>query len=210
MFRSLLFFIQGVNIDTLNAIKDVLTFPSKDLALGFNYLGYFLKLDNYKVVDWYWLIDKFEARIKHWCNKLLSLGGHLVLLKSVLETQPVYWLALAHVLISVLNTIHKICFSFLWSGVNNKKKYHLCSWTTIARPKSYGGWGLRNIFLFSRSLATNTMWRAIMKMGIWQSVLKDKYFPHFPVWTWLHSVDPIHHTGSQTWKNLCNTLPIIL
>jgi hypothetical protein len=28
-----------------------------------------------------------------------------VLLKAVLETQPVYWLALAHVPISVLNTI---------------------------------------------------------------------------------------------------------
>jgi len=48
-----------------------------------------------------------------------------------------------------------------------------------------------------------------MKTGIWQNVLKDKYFPHFPVWMWLRLVDSIHHTSSQTWKNLCNTLPII-
>ena len=49
-----------------------------------------------------------------------------------------------------------------------------------------------------------------MDLGIWKNVLKDKYFPHFPVWMWLRLVDSIHHTSSQTWKNLCNTLPIIL
>jgi hypothetical protein len=169
-----------------------------------------LKPDNYKAVDWQWLIDKFESRISHWSNKWLSLGGRLVLIKAVLESQPVYWLALAHIPISVLQTIRKLCFDFLWSGNNHKKKYHLSSWMSIARPKKFGGWGLRNIFLFYRSLATNTLWRALMKQGIWQSVLKDKYFPHVPVWTWLRSVEPAHPFGSQTWKNLCNTLPIIL
>jgi hypothetical protein len=78
------------------------------------------------------------------------LGGHLVLLKAVLETQPVYWLALAHVTISVLNTIRKIFFAFPWSGVKNKKKFHLCNWMSIARPKSYGGWGLVQYLVFQQ------------------------------------------------------------
>ena len=148
----------NVNIDSLKAITDVFTYSSKDPELGFHYLGYYLKLDNYRVADWNQLLEKFEARINHWENKLLSLGDRLMLLKAVLETQSVYWLALAHVPISVLNTIRKLCFAFLWSGVKKKKKFHLCNWMLIAKPKSYGGWGLRNILLFSRSLATNTMW----------------------------------------------------
>jgi hypothetical protein len=156
--QKTIIFLSSVNIDSLKAITDVFTYPSKDLELGFHYLRYYLKLDNYRAVDWNWLVEKFEARINHWGNKLLSLGGHLVLLKAVLETQMVYWLALAHVLISILNTIRKICFAFLWSGVKDKKKFHLCNWMLIAKPKSYGGWGLRNILLFSRSLETNTMW----------------------------------------------------
>jgi hypothetical protein len=49
-----------------------------------------------------------------------------------------------------------------------------------------------------------------MKQGIWQRVLKDKYFPHVSVLTWLRSADTVHPYGSQTWKNLRNTLPIIL
>jgi hypothetical protein len=49
-----------------------------------------------------------------------------------------------------------------------------------------------------------------MKTWIWKNVLKDKYYPHFSVWTWLCLVEPLRQKGSQTWKNLCNTLPIIL
>jgi hypothetical protein len=65
----------NVNIDSLKSITDVFSYPSKDLELGFHYLGYYLKLDNYRAVDWNWLLEKFEARINHWGNKLLSLGG---------------------------------------------------------------------------------------------------------------------------------------
>jgi hypothetical protein len=89
-------------------------------------------------------------------------------------------------------------------------RYHLSSWQSIARPKKYGGWGLRNIFIFYRAFGSNTMWRALMKHGIWQRVLKDKYFLHVSVLTWLRSAEPVHPFGSQTWKNLRNTLPIIL
>ena len=43
--------------------------------------------------------------------------------------------------------------NFLWSGNEKKEKYHLASWTTIARPKLPGGWGLKNISYFGKALA---------------------------------------------------------
>jgi hypothetical protein len=200
----------GVQMETLMALKEFLLFPLKDLALGFKYLGYLLKSDSYKADDWQWLLDKYEAQITHWSNKWLSLGGRYVLIKVVLESQPVYWMALAHIPIVVLQRICKLCFDFLWSGNSHSHRYHLSNWMSIARPKKHGGWGLRNIFLFYRALATNTMWRALMRRGIWKNILKDKYFPHTSVLTWLRSVDLKHPFGSQTWKNLRNTLPIII
>jgi hypothetical protein len=45
-----------------------------------------------------------------------------------------------------------------------------------------------------------------MHPGIWQRVLKDKYFPHLSVISWLRSADPSSLSGSQTWKNLLNAL----
>jgi len=49
-----------------------------------------------------------------------------------------------------------------------------------------------------------------MKTCIWQRVIKDKYFPHGSMLSWLRSTTSITSYGSQTWKNLLNTLPVIL
>jgi len=79
---------------------------------------------------------------------LLTLGGQYVLVKVVLESLLVYWLALAHIPLSVLKNICQMVFSFLWSGNKKIQSYHLCNWETFLRAKFYGGWGFRNIFLF--------------------------------------------------------------
>jgi hypothetical protein len=49
-----------------------------------------------------------------------------------------------------------------------------------------------------------------MHLGIWHQVLKDKYIPHTPVITWLCLADPSVLSGSQTWNNLINALPLLV
>jgi hypothetical protein len=132
----------GLQGEDLEIFKVAFPYNFVELSEGFRYLGYFLKTGNYKVEDWRWLIAKFEKRIGHWCNRWLSLGGRFVLIKVVLESQPVYWMALAAIPVSVLNKIRQIIFTFLWSGCSEKQHIHLCSWDFIARPKHLGGWGL--------------------------------------------------------------------
>jgi hypothetical protein len=89
--------------------------------LGFTYLGYFIKPTSYKAKDWCWLYDKFERRIQHWCNRCLSIGGRYILIKVVLESLPVYWMALAHIPASVLKTLRQLVFTFLWIGSKKTK-----------------------------------------------------------------------------------------
>jgi hypothetical protein len=94
-----------------------------ELIKGFRYLGYFIKEEKTTFEDWRWLIIKFENRIKHWCNQWLTLGGWCTLAKTVLETQSVYWMALAAVPTSVLSRIRKLIFEFLWWGVEKFMEY---------------------------------------------------------------------------------------
>jgi hypothetical protein len=136
--------------------------------------------------------------------------GALVLIKAVLESQPVYWLALANLPSPILHKIRQVIFDFLWSGCNRKKKIHLCAWQLIARPKKYGGWGLRNLGRFGRAMAANTLWRALMQEGLWHRVLKDKYYPYVFVDRWLRTVIVVDVKGSQTWKHLLKSLYIVL
>ena len=59
------------------------------------YLGFFLKPNDYHLQYWHWFIENLEKCLKQWSHKLLSSAGRLVLVKSVLEAIPVYWMSLA-------------------------------------------------------------------------------------------------------------------
>jgi len=182
------FLQHGVQQQDLEILQANFHFNFVDLSSGFRYLGYFLKIDRYKTKDWNSLIDMYEAQINHWCNRQLSIGGHCVLIKVVLESQPVYWLALANLPSSILQKIRQLIYEFMWSGCNKKKKFHLCAWQLLARPKKFEGWGLRDLGIFSRAMADNTLWRALIQEGLWHRILKDKYYPYVTVERWLRTV----------------------
>jgi hypothetical protein len=64
----------GVQQGFLNNLTALFHFGIMSLSAGFKYLGYFLKMDSYKVADWQWLLQKYEHRICHWCNHFLIFG----------------------------------------------------------------------------------------------------------------------------------------
>jgi hypothetical protein len=147
----------GLTDVDLDTYKNIFMYNFLQISVGLTYLSYFLKPDYYKVADWHWLLIKFEKIIVHWCNRWLTLGGRFFLIKSVLESQAVYWMVLAAIPVTVLKMIRQLIFTFLWTGGNEKKHLHLCRWDSIAKPKMVGGWELRNVFLFNKSLASNSL-----------------------------------------------------
>jgi hypothetical protein len=65
----------GVEEDLLTSLKTLFNYNFIDLSSGFKYLGYFIKVWRSSFEEWRWLIIKYEKRIKHWCNRWLTLGG---------------------------------------------------------------------------------------------------------------------------------------
>jgi hypothetical protein len=180
------------------------------LEEGFSYLGFFLKASRYTTKDWTWLVNKFEDRILNWKHRFLSLGGRFILIKAVLESLPVYWMALAHIPASILKSLRQLIFTFLWSGCKKTRSFHLCKWEDISKPKSMGGWGLKHLSLFQKALSTNSFWRILTKPGLWNSVISAKYLHHLPVQIWIRFAEARPSSGSHTWKKISATLPIIL
>jgi hypothetical protein len=68
----------------------------------------------------------------------------------------------------VLEKIRQLNFRFIWSGGVGKKWMVSTSWKKIEIPKSQGGWGLKNIFLFSKDLAAKTVWILIQVSRLWE------------------------------------------
>jgi hypothetical protein len=179
------FHYSGLLAADIETFKSIFPFGYHAISLGLRYLGYFLKPDCYKATDWNWLLIKFEKRIAHWCNRWLTLGGRFILLKSVLEGQEVYWMALATIPHSILNKIRQLMFSFLWTGSNKNHSLHLCRWDIIAKPKAVGGWGLHNLSLFKQALAKKTLWRVLTQDGIWHRIIYGKYITPLSLACWL-------------------------
>ena len=128
-------------------------FIRASLDEGLKYMGFILKPNNYLKKDWLWLIEKLEKRLHAWSHCWISRAGCLILVKSVLEAIPVYWMSLLWIPKGILEKAHRICLHFLWSNSKEASVSPWVSWEKIARPKSLGGWGLKNIFLFTKALA---------------------------------------------------------
>ena len=91
--------------DELVVLKQHLAFEVLPLDNGFRYLGFYLKPNNYLISDWHWLLRRIESRVGFWGHQFLSIGGRLILAKSVLEGIPVYWYSLAWIPRAIIRRI---------------------------------------------------------------------------------------------------------
>ena len=68
----------------------------------------------------------------------------------------------------------------------------MMSWVRLERlalPKALGGCGLKNIFYFSKALATKTGWRLESSTSLWSEVVWHKYITLAPLFDWFRLPD---------------------
>jgi len=141
-----------------------------------------------------------DRKLGLWCYRWLSLGGRLILAKSVLESIPVYWLSLYKVPKSIMVGLRRRVTSFLWSGNGSDNKIHLARWDLLSKPKCDGGWGLKNLDRFSRALRMKSLWRGLNADTLWSWVLIDKYLKGSSVHEWFRSAVTLKHNVSTIWR----------
>eukprot|EP00253_Pinus_taeda_P008065 PITA_08065 len=192
-----------------NSISSSLPFEICNMDQLFKYLGYWLKPFAYRKQDWNWLVAKIEQRISHWSFKWLSRAGRLTLINSVLQAIPVFWAALTWIPKGVLHKIKQICSRFLWSGAKEASVLPWVAWDKIARPKEWGGWGIKQLVDFSQSLAAKSGWRIITAENLWTRVVKRKYIDPMPLEDWIRSPNKKGKNCSVIWKATSESFKII-
>ena len=74
-------------------------------------------------------------------------------------------------------------------------------WERIVVSKGLGGWGLKNIFLFAKSLVAKGGWRLLKTESLWTRVMFQKYISPVFVEDWIQN--PVKtHTGVQLFGRL--------
>jgi hypothetical protein len=116
-----------------------------------------------------------ENYLKGWSFRWLSRAGILALEKLVLEPITVYCMSLAWIPKGILDKSRWICFHFIWSNTCDKYTTPWAKWDRLLCPKSLGGWGLKNIFLFSKDLEVKSGWRLFTTDKLWSTIVVQKY-----------------------------------
>jgi hypothetical protein len=75
----------------------------------------------------------------------------------MLEDILVYWMSLSWIPKGILEKVLKISFNLNMVSFSIFLHSALDQMDVLARPKSLEGWGLKNIFLFSKSMAAKVI-----------------------------------------------------
>lgn len=141
----------------------------------FIYLGLPIFYGRPKSVYYEPLVDKVRAALEGWKSKLLSFGGRITVIKSVLSTFPIYTIASAAVPKSILKRIESFMARFLW-GVKGETRTHWINWKSVCTPLDEGGLGIRSLNQMQDGLHAKLMWVALLDSSLWARVIRAKYF----------------------------------
>ncbi|EOY26436.1 Uncharacterized protein TCM_028053 [Theobroma cacao] len=121
-----------LNCGLIDIISQTTYFLHKTLFVI--YLGAPLFKGLIKILLFDSLITKIRDRISRWENKILSPGGRITLLWSVLSSMPIYLLQILKPPMTVIEKIERLFNSFLWVGSIACKKTHWVAWSKISFP----------------------------------------------------------------------------
>ncbi|XP_016206073.1 uncharacterized protein LOC107646401 [Arachis ipaensis] len=123
------------------------------------YLGVQLGANPRLVKTWKPIIDKVEEKLSLWKAKVLNKACKLVLIKSVFNSLPIYYLSLYKMPKAVADKLIALQRSFMWCKEDSNYGIPLVKWEVVQAPKKAGGLGVRDAVLRNTTLLFKWWWR---------------------------------------------------
>lgn len=170
--------------------------------LPIQYLGVPLYKGRAKMEYFFDLIAKFEKRISGWRGRLLSFGGKITLIKSVLNALPIHALSIIKPPKKLIQHLEKSMAAFLWNSKERHRKRWV-SWSQICRPLAEGGLGIRSLDQVMTALHAKRCWSVILGESAWAQYMVRKYG------------DPTEdnysmpYQPSQLWRAMVKIFPVV-
>ncbi|GJX72943.1 RNA-directed DNA polymerase, eukaryota, reverse transcriptase zinc-binding domain protein [Tanacetum coccineum] len=142
--------------------------------LPFSYLGLPIGSNMSHISNWKVLIDRFKSRLSGWKANLLSSGGRLTLIKSVLGSLCIYFLSIFKAPEAVIKVLESLRASFFWGASAENRKLAWVKWSSILAPLEKGGLGVGSLKAFNLSLLLKWRWHMLKDpSALWVNVLKS-------------------------------------
>ena len=76
-------------------------------------------------------------------------------------------------------------------------------------PKKWGGWGIKDLYIFSRALVANVVWRLIMTKNISMKIIVRNYVYPLSIIDWVQLQNKYKTNVSTIWKFVLTSFNII-
>jgi len=134
-------------------------------VVPFKYLGLPVGANSRSLSTWEPMLEQLKKRLNSWGNKYVSLVGRIVLLNSVLNVIPIFYLSFLKIPAKVFKMVVLIQREFHWGG-----GWKVCwvKWRKVCQPRSKGGLGVRDVKLVNMSLLVKWKWRLLQdEQSLW-------------------------------------------
>lgn len=96
-----------------------------------NSLGIPIGCNQRKKHVWNPILAKMQNRMSTWKGWMLSIGGMITLINTVINAMPIHFLSFYKIPKAVLKEMVKIQKEFLWGGGDEKKEICWVSWEEV-------------------------------------------------------------------------------
>jgi hypothetical protein len=141
-------------------------FGCNAMEYPFRYLGIPMHHRQLLNSEWRQVEERFEQKLSCCKAKYLSYGGKLVLLNSVLSSQPMFMMSFFELPKGVLKNLDHFRSRFFWQGSSKKHRYRLAKWDILCRPKDEGGLGILDLQLQNKCLLAKWLVNLLNTNGI--------------------------------------------
>ena len=140
-----------------------------------------------------------------WKEKLLSIEGREVFIKSVAQAVPTYTMSCFQLPKTLCDDLERMMRSFWWGQINQESKLVWVSWKKLCKSKLYGCMGFQNLQAFNLALLAKQGWWILSNPNsLLAKVYKAKYFPYDDI---LNA--KLGSNLSYAWRNIFNSLEVI-
>ena len=138
----------------------------------FVYLGLPVGQNMTRIQAWKTLRDRFITKLSRWKAKMLSIGGRLTLLKTVLGSHGSYLMSLFAIPTTVLKSLEALRTLFFGADIG-ERKINWVSWSRVLASKENGGLGVGSLFSFNKAMLFKWRCRFFKNPNaLWVSVIK--------------------------------------
>lgn len=124
------------------------------------------------------LIEKIEKKMQGWKGRLISCGGRLQLVNSVLASISIYFMTCFLLPKWVVQRIDQIRRRFLWGKCSGDERgVSWLNWEAVCLPKRYGGLGVIHIGIQNTALLLRWWWMGYKNLNsLWTRVMVQLYW----------------------------------